>query len=52
MNLHAATTADGRDRKQLDMEMFGHMSQEGWELVGQIALRDGLPRLAFKRRLR
>ncbi len=37
---------------QSDLHMLKHMSREGWELVCQMNIRDGLPRLIFKRRLK
>lgn len=34
-----------------DLELLAHRSLNGWEAVGQVAMRDQLPRILFKRRL-
>jgi hypothetical protein len=44
--------ADYLDNFKSDVTMLAYMSREGWELVTDIRLHDGLPRLIFKRRLK
>lgn len=44
-------SADQLDSFQSDVTMLAYMSREGWELVTDVCLHDGLPRLIFKRRL-
>jgi hypothetical protein len=44
--------ADCLDKFQSDVTMLDYMSREGWELVTDVHLHDGLPRLIFKRRLK
>lgn len=39
------------DSFKSDVAMLAYMSREGWELVTDVRLHDGLPRLLFKRRL-
>lgn len=35
-----------------DVAMLAYMSSEGWELMTEARLHDGVPRLFFKRRLK